>query len=151
MSHVLNTEWLVWQKVTHVVCCVGAVNRDGTEREEWRVTRAAREGVTDITFYDWCINNAKDQRRYLHPFTHLHNALAEPQTCVYTHCKNGKDRSAITVFALLVLMFGVSPAEARDTLKARVDVRGQSIANLDYRQDDAMEWLDGILSLQTAS
>ena len=51
----------------------------------------------------------------------------------------------MTVFALLRLGLSLPEWEAREALLARVDVNQRPVANLDFGQEVAWEWLEGEL------
>ncbi len=64
---------------------------------------------------------------------------------VYFHCRNGKDRSAIAVYAFLRITHGFSDAEVRDALSTRVSMRGTVLANVDRHQEAVRAWLQRVL------
>ena len=65
----------------------------------------------------------------------------QSSTCILIHCRNGKDRGALTVYALLRLGLHVSDTEARAALRTRVDVHQRPVANVDDSNDAARRWL----------
>ena len=129
LSPVLNRDWLHWRRVTHVICCLGAFDGDGEETQAWRAAQNARAWTGNIQYQNWCVNRNVDQRRYLQLFTHLRQILEKVDSCVYVHCRSGKDRSAITVYAFLRGSLGYDDDSAREALATRVDRFGQSAAN----------------------
>ena len=145
LSPVLNREWLRWRRVTHAICCLGAFDGDGEETQAWRVAQNARAGTGNIQYQNWCVNRTVDQRRYLQLFTHLRQTLGKVDSCVYVHCRSGKDRSALTIYAFLRGSLGYDDDSARRALATRVDRFGQPAANVDYNQGAVRTWLQRVL------
>ena len=69
-----------------------------------------------------------------------------PMKCIYVHCRNGKNRSAYTVYALLRLAFRIPEALAREALANRVDRNGFPLANLDAHCEVVHAWLENELA-----
>ena len=116
LSHAVHQDWLRWRGVTHVVCCLGRLNGANTVNEHWK--RASEARITDgsVHYKDWCINNGSHRGWGADFLQQIAALLRVPQNCVFIHCKNGRDRSAMTVFALLRLGLSLPEWEAREAL-----------------------------------
>ena len=102
LSPVLNVEWLRWRRVTHVLNCMGSVDpASGNTEPNYVLAVASRS--SDIEYIDWCITYDASRINYLVVFSRLERILKHPGSCVYVHCKSGRDRSAATLYALLRL------------------------------------------------
>ncbi len=147
LSPALSTPWLRYHGVVLVVNCIGKFGRGGVVSPQWTLAQNAREadGISSLL---WCINSSFDQRRYLPIFNAVHAVLGRPSGAVYIHCKNGKDRSAFTVYSFLQLMYGVSEDQAREAVGNRLDTSGRRLANLDFYQEGSREWLERSLRAQ---
>ena len=151
LSPVLNRAWLEWQGVTHVLNCLGAKRKDGAPDPYYDLALQARLGDTSIgdtsiEYIDFCINHFGQRSAYLPIFVRLENILKNPNACLYVHCRNGKDRSAITVYALLRVRFFVDADTAASALQSRKGTHGAPVANLTFRQEKIREWIDQILA-----
>ena len=91
------------------------------------------------------MNYGPDRHRYLRCFSAIRDELSREGGCVYIHCKNGKDRSAFTVYSLLRLEYGFTDEAARAALETRLGTRGQYIANVDLGQEWNQAWLEKAL------
>ena len=91
------------------------------------------------------MNCGPDKQRYLLCVASIRAELSRDGSCVYIHCKSGKDRSAFTVYSLLRLEYGFSDEAARAALETRSGTRGQCIANVDVRQEYNQTWLEKAL------
>ena len=87
LSPVLNPGWLRWQKITHVLCCLGTMDPN------YMAATAARTVASGIEYIDWCIGHKGSKDRYLSKFVRLESIMRSPTSCLYVHCKSGKDRS----------------------------------------------------------
>jgi len=146
LSHVLDKTWLRWRRVTHVVNCLGAKRmRNGVASPDPCFTRAVEAHVDGIEYFDWCINHGEHRNNFMVLFSNLETILTSPGTCLYIHCRSGRDRSVMTVIALLRIKFGVSKDDACMVVKTRLGTRYWPCANLDDK-DDLFEWIDSVLS-----
>ena len=85
---------------------------------------------------DWCFGNPSDRLCVDAFFQQLYNLLHDDKTVLYVHCKNGKDRSGGMVYAILRVRFHFTDAEARATLRTRLDNAGEVIRPREYNLDN---------------
>ena len=64
---------------------------------------------------------------------------------LYVHCKSGRDRSAITLYAFLRLQFGLTANSAWASLQFRVGRDHWPVARV-WDQHDILAWIDDILN-----
>ncbi len=149
LSPVLNLEWLRWRGVTHVWNCLGSVTyKDSVivpERHH-ALALAARDPAGSIGYIDWCLMHEPSRRRYLSVFARAEAILNTPGTCLYVHCRSGRDRSVFTVFALLRLRYHLSEADAWNLLQSRVGVDGWPCASW-YGKQDVKAWVEQVLAI----
>ena len=93
----MSAEWLRWNNIHLVINCLGRINAYNEEDVNWRTAVDAQ--VEGINYIPWCINFRDDRQKHLWPFDTMKAVLKRGEG-VYVHCKSGKDRSAITVYAL---------------------------------------------------
>ena len=149
LSPVLNLNWLRWRGVTHVWNCLGGVTyKDGVVVQErlHGLALAAREPGDSIGYIDWCLMHKPSRRRYLPVFAKAEAILNTPGTCLYVHCRSGRDRSVFTVFALLRLRYHLLEADAWNLLQSRVGVDGWPCANW-YGKEDVLAWVEQVLAI----
>jgi hypothetical protein len=149
LSPVLNSNWLRWRGVTHVWNCLGSViQKDGEAVQErhFALALAAREPGDSIGYIDWCLMHKPSRRRYLSIFAKAEAILNRPGTCLFVHCRSGRDISVFTVFALLRLRYNMSEADAWNLLQSRVGVNGWPCANW-YGKQDVLEWIEQVLTV----
>ena len=77
-------------------------------------------------------------------FSRLERILKLPGSCLYVHCKSGRDRSAVTMFALLRLQFGLSSHDAWAALRFRVGRDKWPVAKV-WDKHEILAWIDEIL------
>jgi hypothetical protein len=140
LSPVLNKEWLRWQGVTHVLNC------DGPSSPLYARILSARAADDGITYIDWCPNCISHRTGFLPIFTRLEKVLKTPSEGLYVHCRSGKDRSAITIFALLQVRFSATEEEARAALQTRLGTHGRPVANLTVGHEDTLRWLAQVIT-----
>ena len=148
LSHVLNKAWLRWKGVTHVLNCLGAKSRhDGDIVPDPHFTLAVNARAFDdgIDYFDWCINHQACRTNYLLMFSKLAIILSTRGTCLYVHCKSGRDRSVMTVFALLRLQFSQTHEVACKVVNSRIGVDKWPCANLEDK-GAILKWIDFNLS-----
>ena len=149
LSPVLNLDWLHWRGVTHVWNCLGRVgHKDGhvVQDRHYGLALAAREPGGSIGYIDWCLTHQPSRQRYLSVFAKAEAILNTPGTCLYVHCRSGRDRSVFTVFALLRLRYRFTEADAWNLLQSRVGVDSCPCANW-YGKDDVLSWVDQVLAI----
>ena len=148
LSPVLNSKWLQWAGVTHVLNCLGSarcVNDTGHIVDpHHRLAMQARSPDDGIEYIDWCVNHPPSRRKYLRTFTNLEQILITPSACLYVHCKSGQDRSAMTIYALLRSRFGLSEGDAWNALQTRRAKDGWPCARWSGR-GEITDWLDAIM------
>jgi len=142
LSPVLNESWLRWKRVTHVLNCLGATNGDVPNRH---YTLAMNARVAGIKYFNWCINSEECRTNYLLTFSKLALCLSTQGTCLYVHCKSGRDRSVMTVIALLRSQFSVSDEKACTIVNSRLGVDKWPCAILKDKKA-YFKWIDSILS-----
>ena len=149
LSPVLDKDCLRWRGGTHVLNCLGATRpSDSGSYPDANYAQAigARAGNDGIEYMDWCINRIRCRVNYLGTFARLAQGLEDPGTCLYVHCKSGRDRSVMTLFALMRTEFTMSSAAAKSVLE--VSRKGSDewpCARVSYK-GDIMDWIDAILS-----
>ena len=80
-----SKEWLRYQRVKLVVNCVNKAMPGGTPNRLWEESCRVRNDVRgEITFLDFCVNDAVDRRQYLTTFAAICSVLDHGE-CVYTH------------------------------------------------------------------
>ena len=99
---------------------------------------------SDIDDIDWCINHYASRKNYLAVFSRLERILKHPGSCLYVHCKSGRDRSAATMYALLRLQFGLSSHDAWAALQFRVGRNKWPVAKV-WDKHEILAWIDEIL------
>ena len=107
---------------------------------------AAREPGDTIAYIDWCVKHESSRRRYFSVFAKAEAFLNTPGTCLYVHCRSGRDISVFTVFALLPLRFLLLEADVWNLLQSCVGVDGWSCANW-YGKGDVLAWVELVLSI----
>jgi len=148
LSPVLNLEWLRWRGVTHVWNCLGGVTYKESvpvPERHYAMALQARESGGSIAYIDWCLMHEPSRRRYLSVFSKAEAILNTPGTCLYVHCRSGRDTSVFTVFALLRLRFHFSEADAWSLLQNRIGVDGWPCASW-YGKEDVKAWIEQVLS-----
>ena len=143
LSPALNVEWLRWRRVTHVLNCMGSVD-PSTGNAEPNYALAVASRSSDIEYIDWCITHDASRKNYLAVFSRLERILKHRGSCLYVHCKSGRDRSAVTMFALLRLQFGLSSHDAWAALRFRVGRDQWPVAKV-WDKLDILAWIDEIL------
>jgi len=141
LSHGMSKDWLLYENVKLVVNCINTVSAGGEPNLLWQDSVKVRGEVSnEITFIDFCVNYAGDQRQYVKTFAAI-CAILDRGDCVYIHCLSGKDRSAFTVFALLQLQYNIDEDTARAALATRIGCDGRCIANVDVGHEANWKWL----------
>ena len=140
LSHVLDVEWLRWRRVTHVLNCMGQWD-PSIGWWDPSYTLAWRSRCSHIEYIDWCINHEASRRDYRDVFFRLERILKHPASCVYVHCKSGCDRSAITLYALLRLQFGLSANKSWASLQCRVGKNNWPVAKV-WDKHDILVWIE---------
>ena len=74
-------------------------------------------------------------------FSQLENVLRSDTARVFVHCKNGRDRSGITVYMILRRIYQFDEDSARSLLHYRVDVHGAPLLPSVATLVQAEEWL----------
>ena len=143
LSHALDPSWLSWRRVTHILCVLAKTLPDGTVATDWRASSRSR--LRNIAYFDWCINKPSDRVRYLHLFTTLRAILEDSGTCLYIHCKNGRDRGAQTTYAFLRWAYQLNHEDCWNALRRRVDSHNKPLANINGMRPDAWQWLERCL------
>ena len=149
LSPVLNIKWLRWRRITLVVNCMGSMNGTWPDPNYERALQA-RENSHGIEYLDWSINHEPSRIYYPWVFAKIADILKRPGTCVYIHCKNGRDRSVATVFALLRLQYCLSYVDAYQALQSRIGKDGQPCANLGNNNHN-IQWVERILSVKSSN
>ena len=106
---------------------------------------ALKARSSDIEYIDWCINHDASRKNYLAVFSRLEVILKHPGSCLYVHCKSGRDRSAITLYALLRLQFDLSASDAMACLQFRLGRNKWPVAQV-WDKHDILAWIDEILN-----
>ena len=70
--------------------------------------------------------------------------LSTRGTCLYVHRQSGRDRSVMTVFALLRLHFFMSHGDVCSIVNSRIGVDKVPCANLEGKEA-MIEWIDSTL------
>jgi protein-tyrosine phosphatase len=118
---------------------------DVVRERHYELALSAREPGDGITYIDWCPMHEPSRQRYLPYFAKAEAILNTPGTCLYVHCRSGRDRSVLTVFALLRLRYHFSEVDAWNVLQGRLDANGWPCAVLRGRQD-VLDWIDQVLA-----
>ena len=143
LSPALNVEWLRWRGVTHVLNCIGSVDPStGNPEPSYALAVASRSD--GIQYIDWCIMHDASRKKYLDVFSRLGRILKHPGSCLYVHCKSGRDRSAVTLSAFVRLQFGLSADDAWASLQFRVGRNKWPVARV-WDKHDILAWIDEIL------
>jgi hypothetical protein len=140
LSPVLNKGWLRWQGITHVLNCIGPSS------PLYARILSARAADDGITYIDWCPNCISHRTGFLPVFARLEKVLKTPSEGLYVHCRSGKDRSAITIFALLQVRFAATKEEARAALQTRLGTHGRPVANLTFGHEETLRWLAQVIT-----
>ena len=72
------------------------------------------------------------------------DALETSTNGVLVHCKNGKDRSAFTVYAFLRLLHNFSHRDALNLVATRLGTTGWPLFEYDQQDSDLTAWLEGV-------
>ena len=143
LSPALHVGWLRWRRVTHVLNCMGSIDPwTGNTEPSYALALAGRS--PDIQYIDWCITHSASRKQYEAVFSQLERILKCPGSCLYVHCKSGRDRSAVTLYAFLRLQFGLSADDAWASLQFRVGRNKWPVARV-WDQHDILAWIDEIL------
>ena len=73
-----------------------------------------------IEYIDMIITHDASRINYLAVFSRLDRISKHSGSCLYVHCKSGRDCSAVTLYAFLRLQFGLSSHDAWAPLQFRV-------------------------------
>ena len=107
-------------------------------------TLAWRSRCSHIEYFDWCINHEASRRDYRDVFSRLERILKHPASCVYVHCKSGRDRSPITLYAFLRLQIGLSADKAWASLQCRIGKNHWPVARV-WDKHDILVWIEELL------
>ena len=133
-----------WRQVTHVLNCVGQYLRDGRENPDWTVVHQQEHRLGGVIYMNWCLTFNRDRSTYYDVFNRLLASLQDPHTVLYVHCRNGKDRSATTVYALLRVLFGMDDDEAWIALQERKSVSGEPLLPRPGLFEDCRRWIHSL-------
>ena len=143
LSPVLNVKWLRWRRVTHVLNCMFSVDPAcGNTDPNQAFVVGSRS--SDIQYMDWSITHDASRKKYLVVFSRLERILKHSGSCLYVHCKSGRNRSAVTLYALLRLQFGMSSHDAWAVLQVRVGLNGWPVATV-WDNHEILCWIDDVL------
>ena len=144
LDHRLSEPWLRQQKITHTINCLGKfLGRRGeqTHNPHWDILHAPEAIFPGVASLDWCFGNPQDRRNVDTFFQNIFNLLQRSTTVIYVHCKNGRDRSAGMVYAILRICFAYEHEAARAALQTRLDTAG----NILHPKEEIMQaWRDFI-------
>ena len=124
--------------------CLGAT-RGYVPDPNFTLAVNARASDDGIDYIDWCINHGSSRTNYLLTFSKLASILSTRGKCLYVHCRSGRDRSVMTVIALLRSQFSVSDEKACTIVNSRLGVDKWPCANLKDKKAH-FKWIDSILS-----
>ena len=133
LDHRLSLEWLAWRRVTHVIntCGEWAYRRDPraprARTQEWTLLHRDENMPATIKFKDWCPTFAGDRTRAQTVFEQAERVLDDDKTVLFIHCKNGRDRSGVTVYMLLRILYSFSHDDALRALASRVGTNGGAL------------------------
>ena len=102
---------------------------------------ALKARTSDIEYIDWSINHDVSRKNYLAVFSRLERILKHHASCLYVHCKSGRDRSAVSFYAVLRLQFGLSANDAW----VRLCRNNWPVAQV-WGKHDILAWIDEILT-----
>ena len=143
LSPVLNVKWLRWRRVTHVLNCMCSVDPlFGNTEPNYVLAVGSRS--SDIDYIDWSITDDASRKNYLVVFSRLERILKHAGSCLYVHCKSGRDSSAVTLYALLQLQFGLSSHDAWAALQVRVGRNRWPVATV-WDNHEILCWIDDVL------
>ena len=93
---------------------------------------------------DWCPTYARDRARAQSVFELVEQALSEETTVLFVHCKNGRDRSGVTVYMLLRIVYSFSDDEALSALASRVGTNGGALLPKEPLIASAIGWVSSM-------
>ena len=132
--------WLAFWSFSEL--CLAGLPSTGNTEPGYALALGARS--SGIEYIAWCITHDASRKNYLAVFSRLERILKHPGSCLYVHCKSGRDRSAVTLYAFLRLQFGLSADDAWASLQFRVGRNKWPVARV-WDQHDILAWIDEIL------
>ena len=124
LDPVLNYDYLRWQRVTHIVNCMGKFK----QRQICDTHKAAVKSHFDgITYLNWvyALHACYATRRSF--YDTVRTWLEDPHNTVVFHCKSGRDRSPFTVVLFLMDALELPRKTAIDLVQQHRDAHGRPI------------------------
>ena len=138
LAAAISSQWLEWCGITHILCVLGRFDDNQCETKEWKAAHAHRQA--GISYLDWPIGNTSERSLGRAVFSSLSKVLSRPNNAVLVHCRNGKDRSCMAVFAFLRLQMSFTHGDALQALRVRVGCNGKPLFNLNDQHQAVLNW-----------
>ena len=129
--------------MTHIVCVLGKYQGQDVITKDYEVAQNNR--WLNIQYLDWPVNSESKRRFWREVFGMLADALSISANTVLVHCKNGKDRSAFTVYAFLRLLHSFPHKDAISLVNQRLDIYGQPLFDYNAQDSKLTCWLQDSL------
>ena len=111
--------------------------------KDWEAAQQNR--VLGIQYLDWPINLDSKRGLWREVFGMLADVLETSTNTVLVHCKNGKDRSAFTVYAFLRLIKSCSHNDAISCVSRRLGTNGKPLFRHSSQDEKLTRWLEEAL------
>ena len=135
--------------MTHVVNVLGQYQGKGIIDRHWEVARSKR--WSHIRYIDWPVRSESHRRSWREVFALIVDALETSSNVVLIHCKNGRDRSAFTVYAFLRLEKKISHIDAMEIVERRLGFNGRPLFRYDKQDPELTQWLDFVAGSNTSA
>ena len=97
-----------------------------------------------IKFKDWCPTFAGDRTGAHTLFEQAERVLEDDKNVLFIHCKNGRDRSGVTVYMLLHILYSFSHEDALRALASRVGTNGGALLPHETLMASAVGWVSSM-------
>lgn len=148
LSAAVSLQWLQWARVTHVVSVLGKFQGQDNISTEWQAAQNNR--WKSIQYLDWPVNMETKRSSWREVFGLIADALEISSNVVLVHCKNGKDRSAFTVYAFLRLLRNFSHQAAVNLVSQRLSTDGEPLFRYENQNHELTEWLEQVSTCSVA-
>lgn len=145
VAYRLDGAWMSWRGVTHVLNCVGQYTGSSDARStnpDWAVTHHPDNIFQGVVFLDWCFTNVPSRRAFAKTFECVGHELQRSSTVVYVHCRNGQDRSGVTVYALLRVLFHLGHDDALLAMQRRRSLAGEPLLPRAELLTECQMWIE---------
>ena len=125
--------------------CVGQYTGSSDARSTnpvWAVTHHPENFIQGVVFLDWCFRNVPNRRAFAETFECVGHELKRSGTVVYVHCRNGQDRSGVTVYALLRVLFLLGHDAALLAMQGRRSPGGEPLLPRADLLTECQRWIE---------